>query len=137
VPIKEKYSEINKKTTMSDYNNTLENKDRSALYKYWFDKLKIQRCNTGRPSIITDDEYEKYVQIFVDHDMAFKRFPADHPKFPNMPMARTIGDYWDYEAKVHGYETYSEFVRWKYKEGPWKPSGIVYYMDYKYGSNNE
>lgn len=96
---------------MSDYNNAIENKDRDALYQYWFDKLKIQSCNTRRTSIITDEEYEKYVQLFVDYDMAFKRLPSDHPQFPNMPMARTIGDYFEYEAKVHGYETYSEFVK--------------------------
>ena len=122
---------------MSDYNNAIKNKDRDALYRYWFDELKIQSCNTGRPSIITDEEYEKYVKIFVDYDMAFQRFPADHPQFPNMPMARTIGNYFDYSAKVHGYETYSEFVRWKYDEGPWKPSGVLYYLDYKYENKNK
>ena len=122
---------------MSDYNNAIKNKDRDALYRYWFDELKIQSYSTGRPSIITDEEYEKYVKIFVDYDMAFQRFPADHPQFPNMPMARTIGDYFDYSAKVHGYETYSEFVRWKYDEGPWKPSGVLQYVDYKYENKNK
>lgn len=122
---------------MSDYNKALENRDRDALYRHWFDRLKIQSCNTGRSSIITDEEYEKYVQIFVDYDMSFKRFPADHPQFPNIPMARTIRDYFDYEAKVHGYETYSEFVRWKYAEGPWKPSGILFYNYKQYGYKDE
>lgn len=122
---------------MSDYHNAVENKDRKELYCYWFAKLKIPSCNTGRPSIITDEEYEKYVQIFVDYDMAFKRFPADHPNYPNMPMARTIKDYFDYEAKVNGYETYSEFVRWKYNEGPWKPLGVSFYFDFKYGDKDE
>jgi len=122
---------------MSDYNRALENHDQEFLYQYWFNKLKIQTYSTGRASIITDDEYEKYVQIFVDYDMAFKRFPADHPNFPNMPMARTIGDYFDYDAKVHGYETYSEFVGWKYKDGPWKPSGLLFYIDFKYGDKDE
>lgn len=111
------------------------NHDRPALYAYWFDRLKRQEYNTGRASIITDEEYEEYVQIFVEYDMAWKRFPANHPKFPNMPMARTIRDYFDYNAKVHGYETYSEFVRWKYKDGPWKPTGQLYYIDFKYGKD--
>ena len=122
---------------MIDYNSAKENRDRDGLYRYWFDKLKIQSYNTGRPSIITDDEYEKYVKIFVDYDMAWKRFPADHPNFPNMPMARLIGDYFDYSAKVHGFETYSEFVRWKYNDGPWKPSGQIFYFDYKLNQNKD
>jgi hypothetical protein len=122
---------------MIDYNSAKENRDRDGLYRYWFDKLKIKSYNTGRPSIITDDEYEKYVKIFVDYDMAWKRFPADHPNFPNMPMARLIGDYFDYSAKVHGFETYSEFVRWKYNDGPWKPSGQIFYFDDRYGDKDE
>jgi hypothetical protein len=122
---------------MIDYNSAKENRDRDGLYRYWFDKLKIKSYNTGRPSIITDDEYEKYVKIFVDYDMAWKRFPADHPNFPNMPMARLIGDYFDYSAKVHGFETYSEFVRWKYNDGPWKPSGQIFYFDYKLNQNKD
>jgi hypothetical protein len=122
---------------MIDYNSAKENRDRDGLYRYWFDKLKIQSYNTERSSIITDEEYEKYVQIFVDYDMAFQRFPANHPKFPNMPMARLIGDYFDYSAKVHGFETYSEFVRWKYNDGPWKPSGQIFYFDDRYGDKDE
>jgi len=47
-------------------------------------------------------------------------------------MARTIGDYFDFEAKVHGFNTYNEFVKWKYEEGPWKPSGLLFYADFKY-----
>ena len=66
---------------MSDYNKASENRDRTTLYQHWFDKLKFQSHNTGKPSIITDEEYEKYVQIFVDYDMSFKRFPADHPQY--------------------------------------------------------
>jgi hypothetical protein len=120
-----------------NYDKAREEGNRQALYDYWFDRLKQQEYTTGRTSIITDEEYEEYVQIFVEYDMAWKRFPANHPKFPNMPMARTIRNYFDYNAKVHGYETYSEFVRWKYKDGPWKPSGQLFYIDYKYGDNGE
>jgi hypothetical protein len=122
---------------MDNYNEARESHDEATLYQYWFDKLKQQHCNTGRASIITDDEYEKYVQIFVEHDMEWERFPSDHPNYPNVPMVRTIRDYFDYQAKVHGYDTYSEFVGWKYSEGPWKPSGQIFYFDFKYEDKDE
>lgn len=102
------------------------------LKKYYFNKLKQQHCNTKRQSIISEEEYRKYVQIFVEYGLCFKKFPKDHYKFPNMPMARTIRDYFDYEAKVHGFETYKDFVKWKYSEGPWQPSGQIFYCDFKY-----
>jgi hypothetical protein len=115
-----------------NYDKARETRNRLDLYQYWFDKLKKPHCNTGRTSIITDEEYEEYVQIFVEYDMSWKRFPSDHPQFPNTPMARTIRDYFDYSAKVHGFSTYSGFVDWKYKEGPWKPTGEIFYFDYKF-----
>jgi len=105
---------------------------RRKIFKEYYEyKLRIPHCQTGRGSIITDEEFNDYVDIFVEYDMSFKRFPSNHKNFPNMPIARTIRDYFDYEAKIHGFETYKEFVIWKYEEGPWKPSGILYYMDVK------
>lgn len=120
-----------------NYEQAREEHDRPALYQYWLSRLKQKSYSTGRPSIITDEEYEDYVQIFVEYDMAWRRFPPNHPKYPNIPMARTIRDYFDYSAKVHGYETYSEFVKWKYAEGPWKPSGQLFYIDYTYKNKDK
>jgi hypothetical protein len=104
------------------------------LKKYYTELLQKQHCDTGRKSIITENEFKEYVKIFVEYDLQFKRFPKNHPNFPGMAMACTIRDYFEYSAKVHGYETYDEFVRWKYAEGPWKPSGVLYYMEMKYGN---
>ena len=105
---------------------------RVELEKYYSVALMRQHCDTGRKSIITEKEFKEYVEIFVEYDLAFKCFPENHPKFPGMPMARTIRNYFDYDAKVHGYETYDEFVRWKYSEGPWKPREILSFIDFKY-----
>ena len=47
-------------------------------------------------------------------------------------MARTIRDYFNYEAKVNGFDTYTEFVEWRYSDGDMKPSGQLLYLDVKY-----
>jgi hypothetical protein len=99
------------------------------LRKYWSEKLRIPGCDTGLKSIITEEEFKDYVEIFVDYDMDFKRFPKNHPNFPGMPMARTIKNYFDYDAKVHGFTTYKEFAKWKYEFGPWKPRATLFYFD--------
>ena len=118
-----------------EYSNILniqDLKEREILLReHWTAKLKIQKYNTGRLTIITEEEYKEYIEIFVEYGLDFKKFPADHPKFPNFPMVQTIRDYFDYEAKVHGYETYKEFAKWLYAN-PWKPSGMLHYCEMKY-----
>ena len=41
-------------------------------------------------------------------------------------------DLLDLYAKLHGFNTHDEFVRWKYKFGPFRPSGMIFYCDYTY-----
>ena len=39
------------------------------LREYYNNRLKIPSSNTGRKSIITDEEYKDYVNIFVEYDL--------------------------------------------------------------------
>ena len=78
-------------------------KREKELRTHYNESLRIPHCDTGRKSIITEDEFKKYVEIFVEYDLKFKLFPKNHPSFPGIPMARTIRDYFDYSAKVHGF----------------------------------
>jgi len=52
----------------------------------------------------------------VEYDLKYKLFPKNHAHYPSMPVARTLrSDYFDYSAKMHGFKTYDEFVKWKYR----------------------
>jgi|GEM_PF-6158633 len=79
----------------------------------------MERYNTGRKSLLSEKESKHWKNL---------------PKTNSLEVFELSHLYW---AKLNGFETYNEFVKWMYAEGPWKPSGILYYMDIKYENNGE
>jgi len=88
-------------------------KRKHFLREYYETNLRTQHYNTGRKSIITEQEYKDFVELCLDFNWQYQTFPIEFDRYSGVPMMRSITKYSLYVAKIHGFETDEEFTKFK------------------------